>query len=204
MNIEKWWPWYYDIVKAFNFDIEKDRASTQLLSRILKGRSMSLKELRRNLRDRSFIVFGCGPSLECDLKKALNAKLFSRYNPIAADGSAYAIFKLALKSPYAVVTDLDGSIRGLLKADGKGAITVIHAHGDNLEALKRYVPVFKGRITGSTQTEPLDGVYNFGGFTDGDRAVFLLEEVGGSPTCDIDGYGLRFQGWTLLKTSDEA
>ncbi len=47
-----------------------------------------------------------------------------------------------------------------------------------MKKISVYVPMFS-RILGTCQTEPpLDVVYNFGGFTDGDRAAFLAEELG--------------------------
>jgi uncharacterized Rossmann fold enzyme len=52
---------------------------------------------------------------------------------------------------------------------------VVHAHGDNVKRLKKLVPRFR-HIIGSTQVMPVENVYNFGGFTDGDRCVFLAEE----------------------------
>jgi hypothetical protein len=41
--------------------------------------------------------------------------------------------------------------------------------------LKKLVPKFK-KLVATTQVMPLENVYNFGGFTDGDRCVFLAEE----------------------------
>ncbi len=58
-----------------------------------------------------------------------------------------------------------------------GSIVVVHAHGDNLDALNRYVPQLE-RIIGTVQCRPPPGLYNFGGFTDGDRCVFLAKELG--------------------------
>jgi uncharacterized Rossmann fold enzyme len=34
------------------------------------------------------------------------------------------------------------------------------------------------KLVGSTQVAPVENVHNFGGFTDGDRSVFLAEEFG--------------------------
>jgi uncharacterized Rossmann fold enzyme len=42
------------------------------------------------------------------------------------------------------------------------------------------VPRFKGNVVGTTQAAPLPHVYNFGGFSDGDRAVFAADELGAS------------------------
>ena len=52
---------------------------------------------------------------------------------------------------------------------------VVHAHGDNFENITSYVPYFSN-IIGTTQNFPLKNVYNFGGFTDGDRSVSLAVE----------------------------
>ena len=73
-------------------------------------------------------------------------------------------------------TDLDGNSK-FLKAEKNGAILVVHAHGDNTDILKKLVPKFR-KLIGSTQVAPVENVHNFGGFTDGDRSVFLAEEFG--------------------------
>jgi 2-amino-4-hydroxy-6-hydroxymethyldihydropteridine diphosphokinase len=65
----------------------------------------------------------------------------------------------------------------LKKAEEIGAIIVVHAHGDNIDMLKKVIPKLR-RIIGTTQVMPTKNVYNFGGFTDGDRCVFLAEEFG--------------------------
>ena len=48
---------------------------------------------------------------------------------------------------------------------------VVHAHGDNIEKI-HLVKNFKNCI-GTTQTKSFGKLHNFGGFTDGDRCVFL-------------------------------
>jgi uncharacterized Rossmann fold enzyme len=55
---------------------------------------------------------------------------------------------------------------------------VVHAHGDNIALLKHWVPRFKGPLVATTQSNPLPHVHNFGGFSDGDRAVFAADELG--------------------------
>ena len=45
------------------------------------------------------------------------------------------------------------------------------AHGDNIKKLG-FIKNFKNHI-GTTQSKPFDKLQNFGGFTDGDRGVFL-------------------------------
>ena len=58
-----------------------------------------------------------------------------------------------------------------------GSIIVVHAHGDNIDSIVKKVPRLK-RVIGTTQSRPLNNVYNFGGFTDGDRCVFLAKHLG--------------------------
>jgi uncharacterized Rossmann fold enzyme len=48
---------------------------------------------------------------------------------------------------------------------------VVHAHGDNLEKL--YLAKNFKNCIGTTQAKPFGKIHNFGGFTDGDRCVFL-------------------------------
>ena len=64
-----------------------------------------------------------------------------------------------------------------LRANSEGSIVIAHAHGDNINSVKKYVPEFKGPIVGSTQIDPkpYENIQNFGGFTDGDRAVYLAD-----------------------------
>ena len=87
-----------------------------------------------------------------------------------ADGATKAIIENGLK-PDIVVTDLDGDIISLKKTGRTNTIMVVHAHGDNSEKI-HFVKNFKNCI-GTTQTKPMGRVRNFGGFTDGDRCVFL-------------------------------
>ncbi len=99
------------------------------------------------------------------------------YIKIAA-GSACSLLIEKGIWPDIVVTDLDGDVRDQVEANEKGAIVVIHAHGDNMNALKEWVPRFRGQVFGTTQVEPRGNIHNFGGFTDGDRAVFLAAHFG--------------------------
>jgi hypothetical protein len=53
---------------------------------------------------------------------------------------------------------------------------VVHAHGDNADKLG-CVKSFK-KCIGTTQTKEVGKICNFGGFTDGDRCVFLASHFG--------------------------
>ena len=55
---------------------------------------------------------------------------------------------------------------------------VIHAHGDNIATLKRHALRFPGPFVLTTQGNPFGRIFNFGGFTDGDRAYFMAKHFG--------------------------
>ena len=74
-----------------------------------------------------------------------------------------------------IVTDLDGIVEDQISLNSDGTVTFIHAHGDNQTALDRYVGRFVGPVVGTCQCPPPTGMHNLGGFTDGDRAVFLAD-----------------------------
>ena len=75
-------------------------------------------------------------------------------------------------APDIVVTDLDGNLDDILLANLKGANIVVHAHGDNSDKIVQITPYFTN-VLGTAQSQPVGNIYNFGGFTDGDRAIFL-------------------------------
>jgi uncharacterized Rossmann fold enzyme len=95
--------------------------------------------------------------------------------------------------PGAVVTDLDGPFPEIQRSNRMGSLMVVHAHGDNLDALTSYVPRLK-RVVGTCQCRPPPGLINFGGFTDGDRCVFLAKELGAAK---ISLLGFDFQDEAL-------
>jgi len=75
-----------------------------------------------------------------------------------------------------IVTDLDGPMDKIMKEED--SIKVVHAHGDNIEKLREYVPKLRGLVLGTTQSIPFRNVRNIAGFTDGDRSVLMGTIIG--------------------------
>lgn len=96
---------------------------------------------------------------------------------ISADEATSVLLEKGIV-PDAFTTDLDGKIEDLLRANSLGSVAIIHAHGGNIPALEKHVESFEGPVIGTTQAEPIEGIYNFGGFTDGDRAVYIADHFG--------------------------
>lgn len=177
LNLDDWFPWYDRIAAVFGYDRSSDQYAADVLSALLARGAVDLEELRALISGRPVLVLGAGPSLEEDLGRISSAGLLRRCVIISADGATSALLKSARIAPGVVVTDLDGIIPDLLTASRSGSISVLHAHGDNIDLLKEHVPKFR-RALGTTQVEPRPNVHNFGGFTDGDRAVFLAVAMG--------------------------
>ncbi len=170
-----WKPKYREIVERLDLDEAKDREASKLLGSLLP--KMNISGLKEIVEGKECIIFGAGPSLKSDLNRISKAGWLDK-GLISADGATKAVFEFAV--PDIIVTDLDGYISDQIEAWEKGSWIVIHGHGDNIGKLKRIVPKFSERVIGTTQVDKPSELYNFGGFTDGDRAAFLANELGAS------------------------
>jgi len=175
MRWELWRPWYDEIVRRLNLDIVADEAAAKILNDILP--KPEIEKLTSLVKEKECIVLGAGPSLDNDLKKLKRAGLLNK-TLIAADGATSAV--LEYRNPEIIVTDLDGVVKDQLEAWQRGSWMVVHAHGDNVSQVRKIAPKLKERVVGTTQVEPFGRLYNFGGFTDGDRAAFMAHELGAS------------------------
>jgi 2-amino-4-hydroxy-6-hydroxymethyldihydropteridine diphosphokinase len=170
-----WFPYYQDIRQQFGYSTEKDQEAAYSLSRIIKRKALNPKILHKKIARKRVLVIGAGPSLEQNIIFIKKSRKFA-FVKIVADGAVQFLIENNIK-PDIVVTDLDGNHSFLQKAEKIGALMIVHAHGDNIQILQKLVPRFR-HVIGSTQVMPVKNVYNFGGFTDGDRSVFLAEEFG--------------------------
>lgn len=171
MKPEVWDEYYVRILDYFGFSREDDEEAARLLSSILPRNDISL--LTNTISGSDIIVAGNAPSLPDDIKKTdFEGKIV-----IAADAAA-RVMKKGGVIPDIVFTDLDGLDDDVLEMNEAGTILAVHAHGDNMPLVKSWVPKMKGPVVGTTQSTPLENVYNFGGFSDGDRGVFAAYELG--------------------------
>jgi 2-amino-4-hydroxy-6-hydroxymethyldihydropteridine diphosphokinase len=179
-----WFPYYQDIRKKMGYSTEEDQKAAYILSDLIKRKFLDPKILDKKIRGKRVLAIGAGPNLDLYTSFLKKNRSFVK---IVADGAVKFLIENNIK-PDIVVTDLDGDPRFLVKAEKLGAIMVIHAHNDNIDLMKKFIPKFR-KIVGTTQVMPVEHVYNFGGFTDGDRCVFLAEEFGAK---DIVLIGMLF------------
>ncbi|MDP7264563.1 MAG: DUF115 domain-containing protein [Candidatus Thermoplasmatota archaeon] len=161
----------------------------------------SLIHLHDVMEGKNGYVFGGGPKLGDELKRVVDMELFKvepwkEYVPaadftltleapewkrkmvaVSADSATRSLMESGIV-PGVVVTDLDGDVEFQMEAARKGAVILVHAHGDNKIALKEWLPKMSGKIIPTAQCKPRGHVHNFGGFTDGDRAIYMAETFG--------------------------
>lgn len=180
MEFGLWEKYYTEILNDFGFSRKNDEESAKLLDEILSTEGcLTLDELEEivGFSDK-FIVFGAGPSLKEHVQLLKDEYDLKDYVLVAADGATTALIEQKI-APDIVATDLDGNLDDILLANFRGANIIIHAHGDNIDKIAKLTPFFTS-VLGTTQAQPIGNLYNFGGFTDGDRALFLSVALGAS------------------------
>ncbi|HTD80853.1 MAG TPA: 6-hydroxymethylpterin diphosphokinase MptE-like protein [Thermoplasmata archaeon] len=170
MDFEFWEPYYERILKDFGFSRAEDERAAKVLDRRLGGTRIDPKELAKILTGKRASVAGNAPTLKNELGR------LTKFT-IAADEATSTLVEAGLL-PDVIVTDLDGQVEDQLEANRRGSIAVLHAHGDNIPAIEKWADRFEGQTMATTQSTPLARVHNFGGFTDGDRGVFLADAMG--------------------------
>tara|TARA_B100000029_G_scaffold340632_1_gene332906 strand:+ start:154 stop:924 length:771 start_codon:yes stop_codon:yes gene_type:complete len=168
MTIRGWKTKFKEIRREFGYLERDDFRSAKKLNSLLKCKS-SKKQLHDIIEDKTVFVIGAGPSLSNSLEHLRKCRNVTK---IVADGAVRGLLEKNI-NPDILVTDLDGDMKSIVKI-GKTMIPIIvHAHGNNFDKLE-IVRKFSN-VIGSTQTEAFGKMENFGGFTDGDRCVFLAE-----------------------------
>lgn len=162
---------YVEIVREFGYSRQLDYEAGIILDSVLGG-TVSDRTMTGLIRDKALFVVGAGTSLGASIPVL---KKFKDTIKIVADSAAKPLIDRNIV-PDIVVTDLDGDEDALRKCDSMGTILAVHAHGDNISRL--HIAASFKRCLGTTQSRQYGVVRNFGGFTDGDRSVFLASYFG--------------------------
>ena len=166
MEMSEWDPLYEEILKDFGYSRSEDEASARLLKTLMQNADL-IDDDEIELLDDAVVIGPASPNLDGIIGKT-----------VVAAGSATECLMKGGIVPDIVVTDLDGDIKCQIYASEKGAITFIHAHGDNTDLIREYAKRFTGPVVLTTQSHPDNVIRNYGGFTDGDRAVCMLKALG--------------------------
>ena len=183
MEWSVWEPFYNEIVQDLGYDRSADLRAAERLSELTRDRIVPGFDTIVEIIGERASIAGPAPSLEADIDRVLDR------GTLVAVGSATGRLMEIGVVPDVIVTDLDGDVGMELEAIGKGALAFIHAHGDNIERIEEVVHRIDVPFVPTVQCRPFKNVYNFGGFTDGDRAFFMVKHFGAKE--------VRFLGWDL-------
>lgn len=205
-----------EVRDAFGWALDEDRvAAKALVQRTSEyvsavpswdegGRRATLNALRVKLSAAERITILGAAATEEEARRAVQQEGLI----IAADGSVGA---LQVRSRLAcVVSDFDGGSH-LHSAAEEGVPIVAHGHGDNIQRSALTLSQWSQFdtppsliLTHQTPT-PCHGAHNFGGFTDGDRAVCFALAMGVNPqNIDLVGFSLNTVGrWSATTVPEE-
>lgn len=181
MNFEEWEPVYERVLADFGFDRAADERARDRAAELATPFDTDRLTV---VEGRTVAIAGGAPSLsdERELDLAGDADLV-----FAASTAADVLLAAGIGVDLAV-TDLDKIPETARALTEDGVPVAAHAHGDNVPAVETWLPRFDPAHTfATTQAAPRGPVYNFGGFTDGDRAAFIADAFGAER--------LVFPGW---------
>ncbi|MFC6941425.1 6-hydroxymethylpterin diphosphokinase MptE-like protein [Salinirubellus sp. GCM10025818] len=182
MEYDTWSPAYRAVLADFGYDPAGDERARDTLAGIAEP--FDTDRLRALFEDRTVAVAGGAGALagESELSLAREADV------VVAASTAADVLAEAGVGVDLMVTDLDKNVGTARDLTRDGVPVAAHAHGDNVPAIREWVPRFDlGHTLPTTQAEPRGPVENFGGFTDGDRGAFLADHFGADR--------LDFPGW---------
>ena len=181
MEFSEWEPVYEEILADMGYDRSEDEGCVRILKAVTLNSDLITDDEAAGFFGPVATVFGDAQCLESDM---------SAHPPegtlIASGSSVRRLMAMGIR-PDVVVTDLDGDIGPQLEASAGGSLTFVHAHGDNADLVRTYAGRFTGPVILTTQSRPENTVFNFGGFTDGDRAVCIAESFGVRKVC-LEGF----------------
>ncbi len=180
-----WRPVYLEILRDFDYSLEADMRSAAVLAKTVNIERIPSFRTIADMIGKRVSICGAANSLEDELSN------LSVDRTIISAGSATERLMVKGIVPDVMVTDLDGEVERQIEASELGSLAFVHAHGDNIDRIVENVPKFRGPVVPTVQCQPFGVVYNFGGFTDGDRAYSLAKHFGVED--------IRFLGWDLKR-----
>lgn len=183
-NAAEWTEIYKNICLQLGIDRQTDinhvkRVHSLLPENYSGNNPLNMLLNRVKQKNSECIVFGAAPVLEIQFQSLIeNQYSFNKVLTIAADGVT-RLFRKNNLFPDVIVTDLDGIMEYRDEISSWPSYLVIHVHGDNEQLLSKFwdfIPFERTIFT--TQTAELGQIFNFGGFTDGDRAISFALALG--------------------------
>lgn len=184
MDFDTWEPVYDAIIEDFGFDRTMDERAREYLAGSLPSFSLD-----RITLDDDEVAIVVGAALD-----ETGIRTLRDVDTVICTGDALDRLERSAITVRLVVTDLDSDPASVTRRSRHGGVIAVHAHGDNLPQLERWIPrMDTSNVLGTTQVRPRQPLLNAGGFTDGDRAAYLAHHLGAS--------SISFVGWDLSSHS---
>ncbi|WP_416841180.1 6-hydroxymethylpterin diphosphokinase MptE-like protein [Haloferax sp. DFSO52] len=178
MRFTEWDPVYTQILDSFGFDRAADEEARDVLASLVSPFDRS----RLAWEGTTVGLCGAAPTLDDELTRLDDVDI------VVAASTAADTVRDAGYSVDMMVTDLDKNPETAVELSKSGVPVAAAAHGDNIPEIREWIPrLDENHVLGTTQAEPRGPVVNWGGFTDGDRAAFIADELGAER--------LVFAGW---------
>jgi hypothetical protein len=178
MRFTEWEPVYEQILDSFGFGRTGDEMARDVLATLVTP----FDRTRVAWDGQTVAICGAAPTLRDELSRLDDADVV-----VAASTAADVVRDVGYELDM-MVTDLDKNPETAVALTESGVPVAAAAHGDNVPAVREWIPQFDDEyVLGTTQAEPVGPVVNWGGFTDGDRAAFIADELGAER--------LVFAGW---------
>ena len=179
----EWEPIYEAILADLGFERRADERARNVAAELVSPFSA---DHLADFKNATVAVVGAAPTLATEL----DAFDPGSVDAVVAASTAVDVLADAGIAVDLMVTDLDKNTETACELTHDGIGVAAHAHGDNIPAVREWLPQFDSQHTiVTTQAAPRGSVNNFGGFTDGDRAAFIADAFGASE--------LRFLGWDI-------
>lgn len=167
------------------------------------NREKTLEEVKSQLLKASRIVV-IGAAVSADELRSYDERTVF----VAADGAVGALSDYSQLA--CIVSDLDGASY-LHQAAAHGQTIVVHAHGDNVNQWRNMIVEWSqfdskpSLILSHQVNQSIPGMYNFGGFTDGDRALCFVLSLGvESSKIELVGFSLQRVGrWSGVTNAEK-
>lgn len=186
LDFAEWEPIYAAILDDFGFDRTTDERARDILAELTSGAVFDPDQLVFD--GEQVAIAGGGPSLVHHTSDSEEFSRLKQADHVVAVSGAVDVCCRADIAIDLVVTDLDTDPETAVGLTHEGIPVAVAAHGDNIPALREYVPEMNHQnVLPTTQAEPHNQVVNVGGFTDGDRAAFIADHCGADR--------LLFPGW---------
>jgi len=193
MRQSEWEPFYQGILNEFGYLRSEDETCGRLMESLTVNSNLVDEDYLTGILKEDVTVLGDGGCIGRDIdRKGIPGTI------VCAGASVERLQGLGIV-PDILVTDLDGDVGLQAELNNSGVLAIVHAHGDNMHLVQSDIQRFKGPIMTTMQSSPHGNLHNFGGFTDGDRAVCICSHFN---VKRINLVGFDFNNATLREGKD--